>query len=210
MTDTAGNAQRRTAGVRCGGRSARVVENVLEAAVAELARVGYNALRVEDVAVLAKVNKTTVYRRWPTKSELIADAIRSVSGFDEPLPDTGTIRGDLIELTRRSLAFARKAEGRAVARLIVAEGGTPEVDALARLLRDQKRAKNAEVITRAVARGELPQDTPADLVVDAITSPLMARAMRFNERVDHATIVALVDLVVTGAENVGKRGSRTR
>src|SRR5689334_5086908 len=90
--------QRRTGRhhARVGGRSERVVRDVLTAAVAELARVGYVALRVEDVAAGAGVNKTTVYRRWPTKAALVTAALRTT---DEPeLPETGALRQDLFEL----------------------------------------------------------------------------------------------------------------
>ena len=62
---------RRTEGVLTGGRSARIVDGVLEATAEELSRVGYAALRVDEVAERSGVNKTTIYRRWPTKSDLV-------------------------------------------------------------------------------------------------------------------------------------------
>ena len=63
------------AAVRSGGRSARIVADVLRATAEELARVGYAALRMEEVARVAGVNKTTVYRRWPTKEDLVSAAL---------------------------------------------------------------------------------------------------------------------------------------
>ena len=62
---------RRTEGIRSRGRSARVVQEVLTATAEELGRSGYAALRIEDVAERAGVNKTTIYRRWPTKAALV-------------------------------------------------------------------------------------------------------------------------------------------
>ena len=88
---------RRTVGARTGGRSERVVRDVLRATIDELARSGYAALRVDDVAARAGVNKTTVYRRWPTKTDLVAAAIRASAGQHEPVPDTGSARRDLVE-----------------------------------------------------------------------------------------------------------------
>src|SRR3984885_1261290 len=80
---------------RRGGRSARVVAEVLRATAEELARVGYAALRMEDVARAAGVNKTTVYRRWPTKMRLVAEAMRHERERRSVAPDTGSLREDL-------------------------------------------------------------------------------------------------------------------
>src|SRR6187551_2317792 len=83
---------RRTRGV-LGGRSERVVQQVLVATVAELAESGYRAFRMDVVSESASVNKTTIYRRWASKASLVAASVewmRSVV-HDVPLPDTGSI-----------------------------------------------------------------------------------------------------------------------
>jgi AcrR family transcriptional regulator len=85
---------------RPGGRTAKVRAAVLQATVAALAEDGYEALNVEDVARRAGVHKTTVYRRWPTKPELVADAVRERSDERVEVPDTGTLAGDLQALAR--------------------------------------------------------------------------------------------------------------
>jgi len=195
--------------VRNGGRSARVVQSVLEAVVTQLARCGYAALRVDDVAAIAGVNKTTIYRRWPTKCELVGEALRSVAGHHEPVPDTGTLRGDLVELVRRALAFIRTDVGGAITRLItLGEAGT-EIDVLAKGLKEESFARRLSVIERAKSRGELPKDVPANLILDAIFAPVFSRTLRFKEVVAGATVASLVDLVVTGAEHGGGRRHRS-
>jgi AcrR family transcriptional regulator len=163
---------------------------------------GYVALRVEDVATKAGVNKTTVYRRWPTKSDLVAAAIRVSAGYTEPLPDTGTARGDLVALVTRAIAFARTPEGRAVTRLLDVENTEADVERLMRSLRASVLAYRAEVITRAQRRGELPPEVDAKLVLDAIFLPAMSRVMRYHEDVDTATIEAFVDLALAGSKQV--------
>src|SRR5688572_4371387 len=85
---------RRTAGVRVRGRAADVVERVLTATGEELSRAGYAALRVEDVAARSGVNKTTIYRRWPNKAELVAAALREMTTQPAAI-DTGSLRDDL-------------------------------------------------------------------------------------------------------------------
>ncbi|HEX6244732.1 MAG TPA: helix-turn-helix domain-containing protein, partial [Polyangiales bacterium] len=85
---------RRTEGVRIQGRSARVVEAVLQATAEELGRVGFLALRIDDVAERSGVNKTTIYRRWATKEELVAAMLERMT-LSHEVPDTGSLRGDL-------------------------------------------------------------------------------------------------------------------
>ena len=68
------------------------MQGVLSAVLQELSRVGYRGLRIEDVALRAGVNKTTVYRRWPTKIELVRAALVCDSTCRIPHPDTGTLR----------------------------------------------------------------------------------------------------------------------
>ena len=81
---------------RAGGRSARVVDDVLNATLAELVRSGYGALRVEDVAHAAGVNKTTVYRRWATKMALVTDALKLERMRTRVDPDTGSLKGSYL------------------------------------------------------------------------------------------------------------------
>src|SRR5687768_17134081 len=92
---------RRTAKVRVRGRAADVVARVMNATAHELGRAGYAALRIEDVAERSGVNKTTIYRRWPGKSDLVLEVINqqvaaALGQRPEGLSfDTGTLRGDL-------------------------------------------------------------------------------------------------------------------
>ena len=76
---------------------------IIEATIALLAEVGYQALSLERVAALAQVGKKTIYRRWSSKEALVCDAIRSLQS-EMPLVDTGTLRDDLIAMHRNALA----------------------------------------------------------------------------------------------------------
>lgn len=180
------------------------MREVLEATLDELARVGYGALRTEDVAERAGVAKTTVWRRWPTKAELVHAAIVQAKGDDE-LPDFGDVRRDLSALVEIVLTTLNTPAGRAIARLVTNEGGDPDVDRLARNLREEARRRRAEVVRRAVDRGDLPPDTDVSLVVDMVFSPLVASAIRWNEFPSNERIARVIDLAVTGAENGGGR-----
>ncbi|HWL87667.1 MAG TPA: helix-turn-helix domain-containing protein, partial [Polyangiaceae bacterium] len=90
---------RRTEGIRRQGRSAEIVELVLENTVEEFGRSGYSGLRVEEIAARSGVNKTTIYRRWPTKDDLVVAAIQWISPYKRP-PNTGSLRTDLLGMLR--------------------------------------------------------------------------------------------------------------
>ena len=81
-------------------RGEAVVQRVLAATMEELALVGYRALRVEDVAARADVNKTTVYRRWPEKRALVRDALGCIADRKMQAPETGALRSDLLSIGR--------------------------------------------------------------------------------------------------------------
>lgn len=169
---------------------------------------GYAALRLDDVATRAGVAKTTIYRRWPTKAELVQSAIFSRIGPDEMLPDTGSLRGDILALLDQSISLIATPEGRALAKMLMTERADPEVDRMCRSMRDASRRHRAKVVVRAQERGDIPADVDAILVVDSIFGVVLNRLIRFDEPVDRATCEAIVDLVVTGAEHGGGRSTR--
>lgn len=193
---------RRTAGQRTGGRSERVVEDVLDATAKELARVGYAKLRVEQVAEQARVNKTTIYRRWPTKADLVG-ATLSMKGGDPPkAPGTGSLREDLLSLVRVAVAFASTDEKKMLHRIILAEMEDPEVVQIVKDLREKHQQPWHEAIESAVKRGELPPGSDASLISDTIRSYLMSR-VKLCEPVTDDYLERVVDLVVTGAKHGG-------
>src|SRR5688572_10035487 len=129
MPRSTGSA-RRTQGV-LGGRSEQVVRRVLDAGIIELARSGYAGFRMERVAAQAAVNKTTIYRRWPSRAALVTALVERMRRplRESPLPDTGDLETDLIEAFSRRFTAGRSVEGRAWARLRD-ERHNPEVEAL--------------------------------------------------------------------------------
>ena len=189
---------------RLGGRSERVVNDVLRATAGEIARVGYGALRVEDVAAIANVNKTTIYRRWPTKPELVAAAVRALADAPKPLPDSGDLRADLLELLARALRRAATPEGQAVVRMLIHELDHPEVAAVVRTLRAESRKPWLAVLDRAVTRRDLAVGTDTHLVADTILNVLVSRRVhRKYDQLSEAYFVAMIDLVLTGARHGG-------
>jgi AcrR family transcriptional regulator len=185
-----------------GGRSERVVQQVLVATVAELAESGYRAFRMQAVSAAAAVNKTTIYRRWPGKAPLVAGAVEWMRRFvhDVPLPDTGSLEGDLVEAFRRRLSFKDRVEGQAWARLL-AEKHDPEVSAV--IGEAVKERSNAwyTMVTRAVARGELPKGTDPRLLLGMIGAVVDAWNASSSGRLKAELLEAAVRTVVAGARS---------
>lgn len=196
-------ATRRTEGRRTQGRSARVVDDVLRATLEEIGRAGYEAMRVEDVASRSGVNKTTIYRRWPTKIELVHAAMRHLAPPPEP-PETGSVRTDLIELLRGMVRHAESPLGRGTLRMLASEGTHPDVGLMKRAVAADHMRARALVVERAIERGELPPDTDVELVVELTVSPVVRRVIR-ELPADEEFIEAAVDVVLTGVRGGAAR-----
>lgn len=196
MGRSAGSA-RRTQGI-LGGRSEQVVRRVLDAAIAELARSGYAGFRMDAVADAAGVNKTTIYRRWPSREALVA-AVADRMGTplrESPLPDTGEIERDLVEAFARRFTFGRKVEGRAWARL-VHERHSREVEAIIGAAVNGRRDEWRSMVERAITRGELPRGTDPQLVLDLVRAIVDSR--RSSRRLDPRWLTLAVRTVIAGA-----------
>lgn len=191
-----------------------MVRRVLRAALEELAEYGYRGMRIEDVAARAGVNKTSVYRRWPSKEELVRDALLSIveAGIDPALPDTGSLRGDLLEMARRASNVARSPEGRGVLRVLLAEGADPVVSSIARSLQKAREALPRSIIEHAIERGELPADVDVAMVIEVLRATVRDRLFIQAERVDEAFLTRLLDLLLHGAIGAPKpaRAGRRR
>lgn len=186
---------------RTGGRSARVVNAALEATLDVLARSGLAALSFDAVAERAGVARTTLYRRWASKRDLVRAALLHMGEQQPVARDTGTLRGDLVEFIRLRLVGNRRERERALGllRSNVAELADPELLALARLVQARAQAPIAAAVERGIARGELPQGTDPALVVEPIFSTLYFHLFVFAHEPDLAYGERLVDVVLAGA-----------
>ena len=161
----------------------------------ELARVGYAALRMEDVARAAGVNKTTVYRRWPTKMLLVTETMRREHEQRVVAPDTGSVREDL-----RVMLHSFAEQGRSpLARAWLSELGNTEARAIMRGSRHYVEAQWAAVIARGMARGELPPGTSPLFLIELLVGPVVGRLLRGDELPTDEFCDQVIDLVLAGA-----------
>ncbi|MEP7119922.1 MAG: TetR/AcrR family transcriptional regulator [Byssovorax sp.] len=180
-------------------RGEPVVHGVLRAAIEELARTGYRALRFEDVALRAGVNKTTIYRRWPTKIELVRAALASDAESKLVAPQTGSLRSDLLVLGRTFVGLASSPEGQSVMRMLMAEGSDPEVIDLEKSLRATFECVPSAIVQSAVARGELARSDGEPVLLDAFFGAIHHRMFMMNEPVREEFLARLVDVILLGA-----------
>jgi AcrR family transcriptional regulator len=188
---------RRTQGI-LGGRSEQVVRRVLDAAIIELARSGYTGFRMDVVASSAAVNKTTIYRRWPSRAALVTALVdrmrRPLRG--SPLPNTGQLENDLVEAFTRRFTIGRKIEGRAWARL-VEERYHPEVEAIIGDAVAERSGEWRSMVTRGIDRGELPPRTDPQLLLHLVRAIVDSR--HSSVRPDKTWLTLAVRTVIAGA-----------
>jgi AcrR family transcriptional regulator len=185
---------------RPGGRSSRVRAAAIAATLAELADHGYAALSLERVARRAGVNKTSLYRRWGTREQLVLEAMLDRAGEHIPVPDTGSLRDDLLELARTAAANAATPEVAAMARAVAAESPhDSELAAANARFWAERLALDAAIVERAIERGEVAAGTDAAQVIEAVLGPIHLRLLLTHEPVDRSFIETIVDIVVTGA-----------
>ena len=182
-------------------RSARAHRAILDAAIDLFAEQGYQAMSIEVIAARAGVGKTTVYRRWPSKEDLIVDAIDELILEVHP-PDTGSLRDDLIELLVQLQGALTTSRAGAVFPRMAAEvaAGSP----LGRKYLDRvvgpRLGMLEGVLRRGIERGELPQDVDVDVVRSMLIGPLITWKLigRLQRRGARARAERIVDTVLRG------------
>lgn len=187
---------------RPGGRSARVRAAAIEATLAELAQGGYAGLSLESVAQRAGVHKTTLYRRWGTAEDLVLEAMLDRAGEHISAPDTGSLREDLLELATTAAANAASPEVAAMARAVAGSSpGDRRLRAANRRFWAERLALDAQIVERAIERGDVPADTDPQRVVESVLGPVHLRLLLTGEPVDRAFLEGVVDTVVDGIAN---------
>ncbi|HTI25050.1 MAG TPA: TetR/AcrR family transcriptional regulator [Kutzneria sp.] len=171
---------------------------LLTAAWAELLDVGYPRMTIENVAARAGTSKPVIYRRWPTKAKLVIAALAHNLPLDESEIDTGSLRGDLIELVGHGVKRFVRMPGDTLPGLITETFREPEVfDELRSRLRTGEVVELIRpLLTRAVARGELRTDQCGDRVLRVPFDLLRSETLLYGVMVDDAAITAIVDDIV--------------
>jgi AcrR family transcriptional regulator len=178
-------------------RSEEANTAILRAANELLETTCYKELSMEAIAEKAGVGKPTIYRRWKTKSALVAEAFATHVSRRLPEVDTGTFEGDLrVMLTNVADRIEYAMEGN-VLRGLISEANLDEVSAQAfRCLVESRRSQVRDLVQRARARGEICPDLKDEDLVDEISGAILYRYLVRREKLDQAFIHSHIDFVL--------------
>jgi TetR/AcrR family transcriptional regulator of autoinduction and epiphytic fitness len=186
-------------------RSRRVI---LEAVLDELGAVGYGALTIEGVAARAGVGKSTIYRHWSGKLELVEDAFRTLKAPVQA-PDAGTLRERVVGLLEQVACLVEESTySTCMPALIEAAERDPQVRDLHRRFSAERRAVLVDLLRDAVEEGELPADTDPELLSDALMGSILLRRLMLHDPLDPAMVPKLVDQLVPAAPGRRRTGFR--
>ncbi|WP_019630971.1 TetR/AcrR family transcriptional regulator [Actinomadura atramentaria] len=173
---------------------------IFDAVLALLAEQGYAGLTIEGAAARSGVNKTTIYRWWPSKAALVGAALDQGMPLELAVPDTGSLRGDLAALTG---SFAELLTTPPTADIAVAILGAavehPELAVHVRAYFAGRLVRERPIFDRAVARGELPPDTDPLILTDLLIGAIWMRVILRGLRPTPDLAARLTETVLTGA-----------
>jgi AcrR family transcriptional regulator len=196
------NGKNGTNGTRPPGRprSEESRKSILRSTLRLLKQEGFPELSIEAIAADANVGKTTVYRWWPTKAALVADAFSSSAESELQFPDTGSVRRDMNLQMRKLIRIFRSERGKVVAALLAGGQSDPE---LIEAFRDRflwpRRKQAYKTLQRGVDRGELPANSDLDLILDSLYGPIYMRFLIRHAKFDEQFADEICGLVLQGA-----------
>ena len=185
-------------------RGAVLEHAILDAALDQLNAVGWNGLTMEGVAAGAQTGKAALYRRWPTKEELVADALKHALPPLAPAPDLGSVRAELLQLGRQMRDVMHSRPGGAL-RAVLHECDVATVERFHRVITEDVVHPTveliAEVVKRGIERGEVRPQAANPLVYDVLPAMMMYRTkvratewttQDLEELVDHLMVPLLL------------------
>ncbi len=181
-------------------RSPEVDHAIRRAAIDLLAEESFDALTIEGVAARAGCGKATIYRRWPSKSALVVDAVAACRDAGYSPPDTGSAREDLLAYVRGFMHHLRTSDaGRVMPGLVAELSRNPD---LATAFREgfvqPRRARVVDAVRRGVERGEVRPDVDPELVADSVVAILQHRLLVTGMDIDEDLPRRLVDMLWRG------------
>ncbi|KOG15325.1 MULTISPECIES: TetR/AcrR family transcriptional regulator [Streptomyces] len=180
---------------------------ILEAALDQLGSVGWNGLTMEGVAVGAQTGKAAVYRRWPSKEDLVADALQAGLPTLDEAPDRGGVREDLYELCLRVRDVMYSKPGFAL-RAVLHECDADSAERFHGLIVtgvvEPSTRLFKEVLQRGIMRGEVRADAMDDLVLDVIPAMMMYRSKVCGSEWSNDEIAAVIDRVMVPLVRAGR------
>jgi AcrR family transcriptional regulator len=181
-------------------RSEESRQGILRSTLKLLTETGFPQLSIEAIAADADVSKATVYRWWPTKAALVADAFSESASDELRFPDTGSVQKDMSLQMRQVVRVFRSQRGKVVAALLGGGQSDPELIAAFRERFLWPRRRQAyQTLQRGIDRGELPADIDMNLTLDSLYGPIYMRFLIRHDELNEGFADALCGLVLRGA-----------
>jgi len=178
-------------------RDPAVQEAILRATADALTESGYARLTIDGVAQRAGVTRKSIYRRWPTKLELVTELFRTASK-SAPLPDTGSLRGDLIGLYRIYAKSLATPGGPIIPALVAESMFNDELAEIISTYNNARRRHLIRLFERAVERGEMLPPKDPDIYIDAISGFFWFRKMIRRAAIRERQAEAFADFILLG------------
>jgi AcrR family transcriptional regulator len=181
-------------------RSKRCHQSILNAAIEVLEAEGYGGASIEAIARRAGAGKQSIYRRWSSKAALFMEACLTQPFQQLALPDTGSVRGDLVDLLQQLFAILKTTPvSKAITGIIVdAQTDLVVAEAFQTLLNTTHRSIMQAILERGIARGDLRPQLNLELVIDAVYGPVWYRLLLGSGPLDDEFAQALTDLLLVG------------
>lgn len=168
-----------------------------KAAIELLGEDGYEHITIEAVALRAHVSKATIYRRWKNKAELMAAAVHHYALCKSPTIDTGSLRGDLIEIIAEKVKAMKSEDGQFIRGLMTAARTDGELAAvLTASLTEYASAAHASIFERARTRGEISNSAQTEIVLELVPAVISFRIFMSHQSVNRKFIEHFVDDVI--------------
>jgi AcrR family transcriptional regulator len=192
-------------------RSEHARRAILRSTLKLLQENGFSDFTIEAVADRAAVGKATVYRWWPNKGALIADAFAGSVTPALHFPDTGSIDKDMSQQMRQLVKVFSGPQGRIVSAILGAGQSDPElVEAFRERFLMPRRREAYATLRRAIRRGELRRDIDPNLLLDSLYGPIYMRFLIRHDRLTPEFIDRLCALVLAGARTHHRSRTRVR
>jgi len=183
---------------RLGGRSARVKEAVISATLALLTEKGLQNLTVADIAARAGVHETSIYRRWGQPANLIIEASLQYADREIPLPDTGSLVGDLVEMHKEGLVFFATPVGATLIGWAFSAPQTPEISPILAGYWRRRSVLIDQIFERARTRGEWTSDETIQALLPDLLGPIYFRHFFLRQETSEADLKAMVKTFLLG------------
>lgn len=168
-----------------------------KAAIELMGEVGYEQITVEAVALRAHVSKATIYRRWKNKAELMASAVHHYALCKSPTIDSGSLRGDLIELISEKAKSMKSTDGQFIRGLMTAAQTDSDLAAvLTASLSEYAGAAYGAIFERAKMRGEISNAAKTEIILELVPAVISFRIFMSHQSVNRKFIEHFVDDVI--------------